>query len=181
VLDPDKARSLVTGVAGRLSSLAGRGGQGGGAAPRTVQQTVTIARPAAEVAAAWRDPETLTRLLGDAGQVQSSGPGSYRWTLSTGSTGDGAEPVTWESVLHEEGASLRFASAGEPAGDAQAHEVTVLLTEAPQGRGTEVTLRLHLPVPALAAGGLAFTVLYRCRALLQTGEVPTLHPVPAAR
>lgn len=45
-----------------------------------------------------------------------------------------------------------------------------------------MTLELALPVvPDVAARVAAFKVLYRARALLQTGEIPTLVPTPAAR
>lgn len=47
--------------------------------------------------------------------------------------------------------------------------------------GTEVTLTLQLPAPNVVLRGAAFKVLYRARALLQTGELPTLTPTPAAR
>lgn len=177
--ETDRAKAIVTGVVQRISGLVGRGSP-------TVQQTLTIAVPAERVAAAWRDPGTLSHVLGDAGSVEDAGEGRYRWSLTP--PGGGA-PVTWTSTLTEDATALRHTSAaaadlgggsGGASGDAS-HEVALSLTPAPQDLGTEATLRLDLPVPGLVAGGLAFTLLYRLRALLQTGEVPTITPQPAAR
>ncbi|WP_280506943.1 hypothetical protein [Nocardia farcinica] len=69
---------------------------------------------------------------------------------------------------------------GGPAagGDAQLH---IEFAEAPADLGTEVTLRVTAPVPGLLTGAVAFKVLYRARALLQTGELPTLAHNPSAR
>ncbi len=164
-----RAGALVGGVVQKLSGLVGRG------APPP-QQTLTIGAPAERVAAAWRDPAVLAQLLGEAGTVEAVEEGRLRWSLTPPG---GGEPVTWTSALAEDGSALRHTSAG-PAQGGQ-HEVALSLAPAPQQLGTEATLRLDLPVPGLAAGGLAFTVLYRLRALLLTGEVPTITPQPSAR
>jgi hypothetical protein len=44
-----------------------------------------------------------------------------------------------------------------------------------------VTLRVEAPAPRLLSGAAAFKVLYRLRALMQTGEVPTIKSNPSAR
>ncbi|CAA9384346.1 MAG: hypothetical protein AVDCRST_MAG35-35, partial [uncultured Quadrisphaera sp.] len=88
------------------------------------------------------------------------------------------------SVRHSSAAAADLGVApgdGSDAGHGTGHEVALSLAPAPQDLGTEATLRLDLPVPGLAAGALAFTLLYRLRALLQTGEVPPPPPPPAAR
>lgn len=60
--------------------------------------------------------------------------------------------------------------------------MTVEAWPAPQGLGAEVVLRLTVPAgTGEVGGGLAFTMLYRLRALLQTGEAPTLGKVPSGR
>ena len=48
-------------------------------------------------------------------------------------------------------------------------------------RGLPQVVRLDLPVPGLAAGAMAMALGYRARALVMTGEVPTITPQPAAR
>ena len=57
----------------------------------------------------------------------------------------------------------------------------VAFRPAPNHLGTELSLRLKTPAPDLLTGALAFKILYRCRALLQTGEVPTIRSNPSAR
>lgn len=155
-----------------------------GRRPAPAQQTLTVARTPEQVAAALRDPQVLSRALGDAGHVEpdAGSTDGYRWLLTAG-----GGQATWRSRLVEEPSSapgepttLRWTATARPRG----REVTATLREAPNGLGTEVTLRLALPLPPgghLAAGALAFTALYRLRALLQTGEVPTITPQPAAR
>lgn len=161
-----KAATVVERVRAGVGGLVGR-------RPGPAQQTLTIASPLEEVADAWRDPAVLSQALGDAGQVEHSGEGRYRWALGA----EGEEAVMWETVLVEAPGSLRWAEPGEEGGS----EVVVELHEAPQGLGTEATLRLKLPVPTVAAGAMAFTMLYRVRALVQTGEVPTTTSQPSAR
>ena len=175
--EAERARAIVTGVAQRLSGLVARSSP----AP---QQTLTIAAPAERVAAAWRDPRTLSQVLGDAGSVEAAGEGRYQWSFTPPG---GGGPVTWTSVLAEDASSLRHTSAaaadlaGGPGPAGASHHVALALVPAPQQLGTEATLRLDLPAPGLLAGGLAVTLLYRLRALVQTGEVPTITPQPAAR
>jgi hypothetical protein len=74
---------------------------------------------------------------------------------------------------------LRFVDAGQ--NGTFSNEIILDFSEAPRGQGTEVTLRLKTPAPALLSGALAFKALYRARALLQTGEMPTLKINPSAR
>lgn len=176
---PDSAASIVDKVKQGVGGLLGRRAD-------PVQQTVTIARRAADVAAALRDPAVLSAALGETGRVAREADGGYRWALGRragddGATGAGAqEPgadAVWDAVLVESPGALRWSAAGDEGGP----EVSFALREAPAGLGTETTVRLALPVPGLAAGAAAYTLLYRLRALLQTGEVPTITPQPAAR
>ena len=176
---PDSAASIVDKVKQSVGGLLGRRG-----AP--VQQTVTIARPVADVTAALRDPAVLSQALGETGRVSREADGGYRWTLGRhvgdGATGAAAqEPgadVVWDTVLVESPGALRWSAAGSRD---DGPEVSFALREAPAALGTETTVRLALPAPGLAAGAAAYTLLYRLRALLQTGEVPTITPQPAAR
>ena len=172
---PGKAREVLTAAAqaaGRV--LPGEHGGRAGAGP----QTLTIERPAAEVLAACRDAAVLARLLGDLGTVEPDGPDLLRWTLRVGG-GEHRVRTSLEPVPGTDGeGGVRFVGA-----DGGGGEVAVLITRpAPQDHGTEVRLRVDPgPVPAAVAGAAAFTVLYRLRALLQTGEVPTLGRQPSAR
>ena len=199
------ALATAVGVAGRV--LPGRGKALDPTTPgdHGVQQTLTIARPARDVLAACRDAGVLSRLLGDLGRVERAGE-RYEWTLTAG--GEEMSVVTdLVEVAGEGGAALEFrrlaaAERSEPgsevdadpedASEAVAHAeddteggrvttapsalLVVSTGPAPRDLGTEVRAALDLP-----AGAVAFTLLYRLRALLQTGEIPTLRPQPAAR
>jgi len=158
------ARSLV----GSVAAAAGRVLPGGtGEAP---QQTLTFTSSPSEVLAAARDAAVWSQVLGEFGSVAAEGPGRYRFTTPHGP----AEGTSTE--LRETGDLLQFERDG---GAGPLAELRVVA--APQDRGTEVQLRLDVPAPDLAAGAATFTVLYRLRALLQTGEVPTITPQPSAR
>jgi uncharacterized membrane protein len=138
--------------------------------------TVTISRPRDEVAQLWRDESKLAQVLGEVASVTQPKPNRFRWTVHV----PGGNDVVWETQLIESGDGLRFTGLRNGAAET-APEVSVALRQAPNDLGTEVTLILQLPVPAILLRGAAFKVLYRARALLQTGEIPTLTPTPAAR
>jgi len=159
------ARSLV----GSVAAAAGRVLPGGGTG-EAPQQTLTFTSSPAEVLAAARDAGVWSQVLGEFGAVSADGPGRYRFTTPAGP--DGGTPTQ----LREAGDLLQFL---RDADGGPLAELRVL--PAPPGRGTEVQLRLDVPAPDLAAGAATFTVLYRLRALLQTGEVPTITPQPSAR
>jgi hypothetical protein len=59
--------------------------------------------------------------------------------------------------------------------------VALEFRDAPQGRGTEVIAKATGPAPGMLTGALTFKALYRARALLMTGEVPTIEYNPSAR
>ena len=169
----DKAREQLTDLVGKLvDSTAGSGNS----------QTLTISRPRSEVEQFWRDPGKLSEVLGDVAEVRSTEPGSYEWTLNPGAD----EPTTWNTTLVEGDGSLRFV--GETGEDSTAQnstadppEVELTFRDAPHDLGTEVTIRTKTPVPDILTGAATFKALYRARALLQTGELPTLRHNPSAR
>lgn len=176
-VDLTTARGLAT-KAATAAAHAGRGLLGRAQTSDTQQQTLTIARPVENVLAACRDVGVLSTLLGSAGTVASAAPDRYSWTIAD---------TTVETHLIVQPNRLAF-STDAPTGSRGADATEYLAIEAwpaPRWGGAEVVLRLRvpqLPGPAdLAAGGLAFTMVYRLRALLQTGEVPTLGEVPSGR
>jgi uncharacterized membrane protein len=152
------AKNQVLGVVNKIIDMA----------PRNVgAQTVTIACPVERIEQFWRDPAQLSVVLGDIAEIDADGRGRYRWRLS-------AEPdVAWDSTLVAEADGVRFVGDG--------NEIVVRYRPAPHDLGAEVTLCLKTPAPALLSGAAAFKVLYRLRALLQTGEVPTIQSNPSAR
>lgn len=157
----ETAREQLTGLVGKV--LGGNG--------REHAQSITIGRPRAEVERFWHDPAQLSRVLGTVGEVRARGTDGYTWVLH-------ADPdVEWETTLVADEDGLRFVDAGDPDGP----RLTLTFAEAPADRGTEVTARVRAPVPGIFTDAATFKVLYRARALLQTGEIPTLEPQPSAR
>jgi uncharacterized membrane protein len=134
-------------------------------------QSVTINCTVVQAEELWRDAHRMSIVLGELGQVEVTQPDHYRWTLRAGPT-----ETTWESRVRSENGGLRFVGTGD-----DANEIIVSYRPAPNHLGTEMSLRLKTPAPDLLTGAVAFKVLYRCRALLQTGEVPTIRSNPSAR
>lgn len=130
-------------------------------------QTVTIACKPERIEQLWRDPEQLSVVLGDIAEVETIGNDRYRWQLMDG--------PAWESRLSAEPGRLRYV------GTSDDNELAVEYRPAPNDLGTEVTLRVEVAAPGLLSGAAAFKVLYRTRALIQTGEVPTIRSNPSAR
>lgn len=156
----ETAKDHVLGLAGKLVD----------STPRTApRQTVTVACSAADAEDLFRDPDRLSVILGDVGEVRGTGGEHYRWTLRAGDT-----EVQFDSRLVAEDGGLVFT-------DDAGHQIAVRHRPAPNGLGTEITLDADLPAPGLLVGAAAFTVLYRARALLQTGEVPTIARNPSGR
>lgn len=154
----DFAKNQVLGVVNRVIDVAPR---------RSKAQTVTIACPVDRIERFWRDPDQLSVVLGDIADIEADGRDGYRWRLS-------ADPnVTWDSTLIDEPDGIRFVGKG--------NQIVVNYRPAPRELGTEVTLCVKAPAPALLSGAAAYKVLYRLRALMQTGEVPTIQSNPSAR
>jgi uncharacterized membrane protein len=136
---------------------------------RATAQTVTIKCPLERIEQFWRDPNQLSVVLGDIAEVVASGEDRYRWRLRNG------PDLAWESRLIPEPEGVRFVGTGDD------NAIAVSYRPAPRDLGTEVTLRVSTPAPGLLSGAAAFKVLYRLRALMQTGEVPTIQSNPSAR
>ena len=134
-------------------------------------QAVTIGKPRAEVMRFFTDADRLSEVFGDVAEVVSTGPDRMRWKFTRGS-------LEWECVVvTEDDARLRFV-------DVEPNEDTGIVLEfrdAPRDRGTEVIARVSSPAPGALTGLPTFKALYRARALLMTGEVPTIRHNPSAR
>ncbi|BCN64244.1 hypothetical protein [Prescottella equi] len=140
-------------------------------------QSVTIARPRDEVTQFWRDPQSLSAVFDQAAEVRAGDvAGEYVWSP----VGSPDDAESWRATLREDEDGFRFTTTG---GDATGPTPGFVLgfRDAPHGLGTEVTLRARTPLPEFLSSLAAFAVLYRARALLQTGEVPTLRDNPSAR
>ncbi|MDD4867508.1 MAG: hypothetical protein PHQ28_10460 [Mycobacterium sp.] len=156
----DVAKDQVLGLVDRVVEVLPR---------PSAAQTVTIACPLERIEQFWRDPTQLSAVLSDIAEIDSDGQDRYHWRVLS-------EPgVAWDCELIEQPGGLRFV------GVRDSNELSVSYRPAPRDLGTEVTLRLSTPAPGMLSGAAAYKVLYRLRALMQTGEVPTLLSNPSAR
>jgi uncharacterized membrane protein len=139
----------------------------------TGRRALTIEQPRAAVEEFWRDPDNLSRVFDGFADVRSTAPDRYEWTAPP----DDADPARWESVLLTEQDGLQFVDAVDP----ERARIELEFADAPRGRGTEVHISATAPMPRQLTGAAIFAVLYRARALMQTGEVPTLDRNPSGR
>ncbi|BBY06732.1 SRPBCC domain-containing protein [Mycobacterium noviomagense] len=136
---------------------------------REQSQSLTISCPRDAVQRFFRDPEQLSQVLdGVADVVKAGADDRLRVVIRKGPL-DG---ISWECLMVAEERRLRFVDSGRH--DGIASEIVLDFREAQGGRGTEVTLRVKSPAPGLLSGAMAYKLLYRARALLQTGEIPTI-------
>lgn len=149
----------------------------------TVDAAVTVNRPRAEVYAAWTGFDALVASMEHVERIERLGDNRSRWTAK-GPFGKGA--VTWvsEETEHVEGRETAFRTVE---GDLE-HAGRVTFEDAADGTGTVVRVHWRYVVPQGAAlvSGFASTAfetmlrgdLYRFRALLESGEVPTTEGQP---
>ena len=155
-----------------MPTLAGRRGL-------HVERTVTIQRSPDEVYRAWRDLESLPRLLpGYLVSVTPARDGRTRWVVA----GPGGLRASWEAEVTADepgrliawrsvaGASVDIAGSVRfaPAPGGRGAEVKVILTYAPPGG------KLAAAAAALGGGGgdrLVREALRRFRELMETGEI----------
>jgi hypothetical protein len=160
-------------VKDRVLDLAGKAVEHANGTGAVNPQTVTIDCSVDQARQLWCDPQQLSVVLGDIADVARTSDGDYRWEMRQGpAAGSG-----WVSKAFIDNDGVRFTGLG----DGDNKSITVELRSAPHDLGTEVTLHVEAPGPAFISGAVAYTILYRARALLQTGEVPTLASNPSAR
>ena len=165
--------------------------------PASVEKSVTVGRPAEELYGLWRDPESLAAIMAHFAEVTPAEDGDG------GDGGDGTRQhwevrgpadrsVSWDSEIVEErpGELLRWESL--PGADLP-NEGSVRFRDAPDDRGTAVTLSMRFDPPGGRLGDAAaeylgvlpeavtMKSLRRFKSLAETGEMPTLEGNPSAR
>ncbi|RPE81941.1 hypothetical protein [Vulcaniibacterium tengchongense] len=153
-----------------------------------VQRTLSIGAPAETLLRAWCDPQVQQRLLADWAMLVSGDEQRMVWSIRL----PGARQMRLESRQAEAvpGQRVRYVSEGE-------HDVRLdtelSVRPAPADFGTEARLRVGYALPGGAVAETLVkwlgsapervlgTVLRRFKALLETGEVPTLERNPSAR
>jgi uncharacterized membrane protein len=115
----------------------------GGIAPVHAAARITVARPIADVYAAWRRLENLPLFMAHLQSVQDLGDGRTRWRAA----GPGGVEVEWEAEIAGERVNehISWQSVGKP--DVR-NSGRVDFSEAPGGRGTEVRVHLTYHPPA---------------------------------
>lgn len=161
-----------------------------GAAPDTVtvEDVITIGKPADELHRLWRDPQTHSRIMGDFAEVTSIGEDRQHWEVDVPL----GRSVAWDAEVVEDrpGELLRWESLD---GADLPNEGSVRFHPAPSDRGTKVSLQFRFDPPGGALGTtaverldivpstLATRALRRFKSLAETGEIPTLEKNPSAR
>lgn len=155
---------------------------------RELHEAITIDKPHEEVFAFWRNFANLPLFMKDIQKIEVISPEESKWTvrLQSGAT------AQWTAVITDErpGAMLAWRSLE---GSAIETEGAVWFSKAPNQLGTEVQLMMTYKVPG---GGISeivnaltgedpaiviLTHLKRLKALLETGETPTIEGQPSGR
>lgn len=152
-----------------------------------LEATITVNKTAAEVYRFWHRVENHPRFMQHLESVVSLGDKRARWAAK----GPLAMPITWGADLIEERPHTLLSWRSLP-GEAVDHMGTVRLRELPDGRGTEVRLRLEYAPPG-GMTGVALAKLFktltvqqlkedlRCfKQIIEAGETPTIAHQPAA-
>ncbi|WP_440770308.1 SRPBCC family protein [Natronorubrum sp. DTA28] len=156
----------------------------------TIKRSVTVGKPADELETFWRDPEQLSRIVGEFADVSSTmGDGDHHhWQVSL----PAGRQLEWQTRLVEEqsGERLQWETLG---GAPISYEATIRFQPAPNDHGTEVTLEIRFDPPGgtlsngamkrlgIVPESLAGTVLDRFKSLAETGEIPSLETNPSDR
>lgn len=143
-------------------------------------QTVTIARPRAEVFAFWHDFANLARVMEGVESVARNDDGSWDWVLS----GPMGTRFTLQShIVHEREGEILAWQSTEASG--LVGEGKFEFRDAPDNRSTEVTAVVSWRPPAGRMGQAVATLfrvdpairarheLKRVKMLLETGEIAT--------
>lgn len=154
----------------------------------SVKRSITVGRPAEELAEFWREPGQLSRILGEFAAVSSVGEDDRQWHVR----GPLDRRIEWQTRIVEDrpGELLRWESLD---GAVVPHEVTIRFQPAPGDRGTEVTLEIQYDPPGGSLGDAAMErlgvvpetvvgqTLQRFKSLAETGEIPSTEKNPSAR
>ena len=175
-----RAVAIVGGIAAADVVCAACLAQTSGSSVVETVQTIAVNRSPEECYRLWRDFENLPRFMKHVGSVQVSGEGRSHWVAK----GPAGVTVEWDAELMEDSPN-RIAWRSLPGGDVE-NSGLVEFQPATQGHGTIVKATVRYAPPAGAAGAAiaklfgeepsiqAKTELRRFKAVLETGEVPTI-------
>jgi uncharacterized membrane protein len=187
------AASVAAGAAAAMAGtklaqkVVGQAGKALGAdpeRPNRATQTLTIGASPEELFGFYREPTNFQRVLRNLAEIEPREDGGAHWKVP----GPGGHSLEWDAQLTEERPGEQLGWSPAP-GSGTAAELEVRLRREPGDRGTAVTMRLEVeppvgasaPAVGAAAGALVIKALYGTKALIETGEVPTLEKNPSAR
>ena len=152
-----------------------------------LESTVTVNKPVADVYRFWRQVENHPRFMTHLESVASTSEKRSHWMAR----GPLHMPLAWDADLIEARSNTLLVWRSVPGADIDAM-VTVRLRELPDGRGTEVRLRLEYAPPGGVAG-VALAKLFktltvwqlredlrRFKQIIEAGETPTVTPPVAS-
>jgi len=154
----------------------------------TLEATMTVHRPAAEVYRFWRHLENHPQFMKHLESVVSTGDNRSHWVAKAPMH----RPITWNAEIIEERENALLAWHSLPGADVD-HAGTVRFRELPNRRGTQVRLSLAYAPPGgpvgMALASLFKTLtarqlredLRRCKQIIETGELPTTTGQPAGQ
>src|SRR5262249_35459180 len=153
----------------------------------TLEATITVNKPAAEVYRFLRQVQNHPRFMRHLESAVSTGEKRTHWAAR----GPVHIPLAWDAELVEERDNALLTWRSLPGADVD-NSATVRLRELPNGRGTEVRLRLAYAPPGGVAG-LALAKLFKTltvrelrealrhfKHIIEAGEIPTTASQPAA-
>jgi uncharacterized membrane protein len=158
----------------------------GAAAPKPVEASVTIGKPAAELYTFWRDLENLPQFMRNLESVTDLGNGRSHWVAKSPLR----FKVEWDAEIVEEREGQFLSWRSLPG--AQVHNAgTVFFEPAHGGRGTVVRVTMELKPAGLGAalGKILRPTteqevredLRRFKNLMEAGEIPTTDGQPAGQ
>lgn len=153
-----------------------------------VRRSITVGASPDELYDRWRDPETLSEVMGHFAEVTPVDEDRFRWTVH----GPYGRDIGWEThvVEAEPGEVVRWET---PTDAVLPNEGEVRFEPAPGDRGTMVTLSVAFDPPGGTLGSaalehfdiapktLAGVALDRFKSLVESGETPTLEGNPSGR
>jgi uncharacterized membrane protein len=154
----------------------------------TLEAAITVHKPAAEVYRFWRHVENHPRFVTHLQSVVSTGGKRSHWVAKAPMQ----QTIAWDAEIVEERQNALLAWRSMPGADVD-HAGTVRFRELPNGRGTEVRLRLVYAPPGGQVGravahlfkGLTAQQLQedlrRCKQIIEAGEMPTVANQPVGQ
>lgn len=163
-------------------------GQGITGVKPEVERAITIGKTVDELRHCWLDPRTLPRVMAGFATLRAAGDGRTHWILEA----PFGRAYEWESeTVDGPGKGIGWRSLPNAA---ISNEGSVRFDPAPADRGTVATLHVRFDPPGGILGDallkllgttpldlVADRALRRFKSLVETGEIPTTEPQPAAR